>query len=437
MKSHYLYFFGLLLIAQTACSPKLRPARILKETRSSEVFKNNHVGFALYDLSNDKMLVELNADKYFTPASNTKLFTFYAGLKLLKDSIPGLQYTLRNDSLIFWGTGDPTLLHPDFASQPLIARLNATGKKLFFAPGRYTGDFYGTGWSYDDYNAYYQPEISELPLYGNVVRVKNQGGRLSSSPALDEEFFLQTDPAFTPRSYTIRRDLFSNNFRQPAMQMGAGYSQEIPYKTSAPLTSAFLARHLPNYKGLIAQPIDAGAKKWYSQRSDTVFKRMLQPSDNFIAEQLLLTYAAENGLAMNADSVIAYVKTKYLADLPDGIRWADGSGLSRQNLFTPRDIIALCKKIYAEFAGKEAKLFELLPQGGKAGTIRNFFKTGGEPFVFAKTGTLSNNVNLSGYLVTKSGRRMIFSFMNNNYVKPTLDIRHEVERILTQIHDQY
>jgi serine-type D-Ala-D-Ala carboxypeptidase/endopeptidase (penicillin-binding protein 4) len=437
MKSFYLYFFCFLAILQTACSPKLRPARILKEARSSEVFKNNHVGFALYDLAADKMLVELNADKYFTPASNTKLFTFYAGLKMLKDSIPGLQYTVQNDSLIFWGTGDPTFLHPDFASQPLIAKLNATGKKLFFAPGRYTGDFYGTGWSYDDYNAYYQPEISELPLYANVVRIRNQNGKLNSSPALDEEFFLQTDSSFKPRSYTIRRDLFSNNFRQPAMPLSATYSQEIPYQTSTALTSAFLARHLPNYKGIVSQRIDGGAKKWYSQRSDTVFKRMLQPSDNFIAEQLLLTYAAENGLAMNADSVISYVRNRYLTDLPDGVRWADGSGLSRQNLFTPRDIIALCKKIYAEFPGQEAKLFELLPQGGKAGTIRNFFKTDGEPFVFAKTGTLSNNVNLSGYLVTKSGKRMIFSFMNNNYVRATLDIRQEVERILTQIHDQY
>ncbi|HEY1008107.1 MAG TPA: D-alanyl-D-alanine carboxypeptidase, partial [Sphingobacteriaceae bacterium] len=112
----------------------------------------------------------------------------------------------------------------------------------------------------------------------------------------------------------------------------------------------------------------------------------------------------------------------------------DGSGLSRQDLFTPRSMIRLCELIYDEFEGREAELFDLLPQGGKTGTIRNYFKAD-KPFVFAKTGTLSNNVNLTGYLVTKKGKRLAFSFMNNNYTQPTTDIRKEMDRILTAIYE--
>jgi len=154
-----------------------------------------------------------------------------------------------------------------------------------------------------------------------------------------------------------------------------------------------------------------------------------------MAEQLLLTYAVENDLPMKAQAVIDFMIKNHLADLPDKPQWVDGSGLSRQDLFTPATMVKLCEKIYDE-VNDEARLFGLLPQGGKTGTIRNYFKSD-VPFVFAKTGSLSNVHNLSGYLKTRKGKTLIFSFMNNNYVRPTSEIRTEMERILTLIHEKY
>src|SRR5476651_2711643 len=101
---------GLLLGSCSIQSHSINKRNIKKQFEQSQVSNDHFTGFALYDMDQKKMVFELNSDKYFTPASNTKLFTFYTCLKMLGDSIPGLRYVNRNDSLIFWGTGDPSFL---------------------------------------------------------------------------------------------------------------------------------------------------------------------------------------------------------------------------------------------------------------------------------------------------------------------------------------
>ena len=428
---------ALIVALPPAEAQSVRPGKIRKLLKRSEVLKDHFTGFALYDLDKRKPVAEQLSHKYFTPASNTKLFTFYAGLKLLKDSIPGLQYITRGDSLIFWATGDPVFLHPDFREQRVLDFLQRSGQKLYWAKGRYEGDFYGSGWSYDDYNEYYQPEISEMPVHGNIIRLEARDGKLISSPSLPSAglFELLTDSASSQKRFSIRRELDKNIFHQPLMPVTGNYKQEIPFKTNDYTVDSLLHTVLPNYQGIVSMQMPALTQKIYSAPADTVFRRMLQPSDNFMAEQLLLTYAAENDLPMNTRAVIDFVIKNHLADLPDKPQWADGSGLSRQDLFTPATMIRLCEKIYDE-VNNESLLFSLLPQGGKTGTLRNYFKSA-TPFLFAKTGTLSNVHNLSGYLKTRKGKTLIFSFMHNNYVRPTTEIRKEMERILTLIHEKY
>ncbi|TNF75852.1 MAG: D-alanyl-D-alanine carboxypeptidase, partial [Bacteroidetes bacterium] len=66
----------------------------------------------MVDAGQGDTLYRWNAGKYFTPASNMKLFTLYAGLKTLPDHIPALKYQVRSDTLLVLGTGDPSALHP-------------------------------------------------------------------------------------------------------------------------------------------------------------------------------------------------------------------------------------------------------------------------------------------------------------------------------------
>ncbi|WAC41812.1 D-alanyl-D-alanine carboxypeptidase [Pedobacter sp. SL55] len=100
-----------LVSAFYACKPnQIIAKKVAKEFKNSAMLNKYQVGFALYDMAGSEMIFQKDADKYFTPASNTKLFTFYAGLKITPDSIPSLRYIEKGDSLIFWGTKRPIVV---------------------------------------------------------------------------------------------------------------------------------------------------------------------------------------------------------------------------------------------------------------------------------------------------------------------------------------
>jgi D-alanyl-D-alanine carboxypeptidase/D-alanyl-D-alanine-endopeptidase (penicillin-binding protein 4) len=129
--------------------------------------------------------------------------------------------------------------------------------------------------------------------------------------------------------------------------------------------------------------------------------------------------------------MIAYMEQHYLQDLPDEPQWVDGSGLSRYNLFTPRDFVSVLTKMREQYP--QPRLWDIFPTGGK-GTLRNYYR---EQFVHAKTGTLNGCVALSGYLVTKKGKTLVFSVLVNNHNNTATNVRRAVERFLTHIRNNY
>jgi D-alanyl-D-alanine carboxypeptidase/D-alanyl-D-alanine-endopeptidase (penicillin-binding protein 4) len=437
-KKALVYLLAVFVSCLYSCAPNaLIAKKVTKEFKNSAVINQYQVGFALYDKDKKEMVFQKDADKYYTPASNTKLFTFYAGLKIIPDSIPSMRYITKGDSLIFWGTGDPSFLHTELKGSKAFDFLKSSTKKIFYAPGRYTGNFYGYGWQWDDYNDYYQPEINELPIMDNVVLV-TAGQKPTSFNILPNTFascFVK-DTLEKTKPFKVIRDFGANVFHYPSTALTAKYNQQIPYKVSTTTTVNLLSDTLKKYIGIVDMKMPPSAKTIYNLKSDSVFKQMLLPSDNFVAEQLLLVYADKLGLEMNASKAINKIESQYLPGLPDKPQWVDGSGLSRGNLFTPRDMIALLELIYHE-VNDEKRLFDLLPAGGKTGTLRNAYPKTDNPFVFGKTGSLSNNHNQSGYVVTKKGKVFIFSFMNNNFVLPTAEVRKEMVRIMTYIHDKF
>jgi len=428
------YFFFILLTYFYTNAIAQSNKQIKRLVNESEILSDHFTGFALYDCDKEKMIYTLNADKHFTPASNTKLFTCYTALEMLGDSIPSLRYIIKGDSLIFWGTGDPTLYRKDFNSNNIHFFLKNAPQKLFWAYSNYEGNFYGRGWPYGDYDADYQAEISALPFAGNLVTFFTDSltGKLQCYPSYFSRF-VKVGYNNTSKTFSVNRSLTTNDFSIPNSTAPLGFKQQIPYKTSPELIKSLLEDTLKRPIQLIDMPMPRNVHTLYDEATDTVYRAMLLPSDNFIAEQLLLVCSSTLGANLNTYAAIKYSKENYLNTPPQQLIWADGSGLSRMDFFTPESLVYLLLKL-KEKVGNDERLHQMLPEGGRKGSLKSTYQLDlGKPFVWAKTGTLTGVHNQSGYIITRKGKHLIYSFMNNNFIQPTAAIRKEMVRIITAI----
>ncbi|MEM9144414.1 MAG: D-alanyl-D-alanine carboxypeptidase, partial [Bacteroidota bacterium] len=210
---------------------------------------------------------------------------------------------------------------------------------------------------------------------------------------------------------------------------------EIPYITSDSLTLALLSQELGKNIGKAKFPSHISKTILYGHPSDSVLKRMMQVSDNFLAEQLLITCAAARWDTLNTQKVRTYVLDSLLNGLQQPPRWVDGSGLSRYNLFTPQSMVHVLLKMYREIPKK--RLFSFFAIGGVSGTLENWYPGDPNPYVYAKTGSLGNNHCLSGYLLTKSGKTLVFSFMNNHFRLPSRRVKQRMQKVLKVLRDNY
>ncbi|MDX1327931.1 MAG: D-alanyl-D-alanine carboxypeptidase [Arenibacter sp.] len=429
--------FSLLLVSILIAS--CGTARLVKPIKKSEVFNQGFTGVVIYDPEKDKVLYAQNEDKYFTPASNTKMFTFYATRKILDAHVNSLNYKEEKDSLIFWGTGNPAFLHPDFNDVTALELLRETDKKLYWADNSAQVTAYGSGWSWSWYKYYYGPQRSALPMYGNIVRFTKsvEDKDLSFSPSYFENY-IQRNSEMPARTYVIDRDKDTNAFQYNIVLDSVAFKTDRPYATSPQLTMDMLRDTL----GREVQKIDYDFAKVgsYSKlkgvETDSLLKQMMVISDNFIAEQLLVLASDQLFDTLNIRKAINYAVENYLNDLPDRPVWVDGSGLSSYNKFTPRSIIALLKKIREEIPGEE--MFAFFPAGGETGTIKSWYHSGGDrPYIYAKTGTLNGTHCLSGYLLTKSDKVLYFSFMHNNYIIGSNELKREMQKVLFSFHEKY
>ena len=426
---------------------------------SSRALRRQQVGVALADAATGELLFGYNAGKDFTPASTLKLLSLYAGLTLLGDSLPSLRYFSRGDTLFFQGTGDPTLLHGDVPSRRAYAFLAGRPERVLAYCDIACVPAYGPGWTWDDFSYYFQPERTALPLYGNTVRFYGSAPQLGrprpGAPLQALPQRVRVAPrAFAPltakagpdfrlspdqdhEEHVFRTQLDNRFTYLPAPRK---WVDEIPYRTSRALLLRLLGdtlrRAVVGVGPWHPRPGQDSIRTLYGLRADSLYRRMLRVSDNFLAEQLLLLASTRVGYrdSLSGARTIRYLLKNQLRTLPDRPDWVDGSGLSRFNLLTPRTLTALLVQAHQQVP--EPRLLSLLAAGGGQGTLRRRYFEAGPPKVtwfWGKTGTLTHTCNLAGYLRCKSGRLVAVTFFNNNILGDDQRTRDTMQWILSEV----
>ena len=413
----------------SACSVRQAQKTLL----NSEGVKGAHVGIAIYNDSKEQWLSKYQSDHYFTPASNVKILATYLGLQFLGDSLPGWKMAENADTLFLMPLGDPSFMHPEFKYQPVVDIIKNTNKQVVIVGNNQDQfEIFGSGWSWADYAEDYQPERSRMPIYGNVVHFYQSNKKLEAIKPFyffkDVVDFGKAEEKNWSRSRTGNR-FFTTNENNKSKYFQVPFSQEdMPMVKALELLNDTLGKKISFQK---QSTLPATSYKTIKTvPTDSILKIMMLRSDNFYADQIVLMASEQLFGKMDDAALLDSTKKLFFADLPQKMRWADGSGLSRYNLNTPENYIAILQQMHAKFG--EARVKNIFEKGGE-GTISAYYKNF-PGTMYAKTGTLGGQVALSGFIYTPKQQKLYFSVLVANHMSPSsTQVRRAVETYLTKV----
>ncbi len=456
MKTGYILFSLFVIFCTSRGQSSVAENPALRTFLQGTAVRSALVGVYVYDDSVKKEIADFQSDKYFIPASNTKIVSMYVGMKLLGDSLTGIRYFENDTALFLSPTGDPSFLHPDFQSQPVVDFLKKSHKKIYLLDEGWQEKPWGVGWAWDDYNESFSAERSPLPVYGNFIRWTEEKSLTRSNAAFESTATAFSSPEISwtvrfsadtlAQTFLVQRTMDSNIFN---IRLGneTEMQQDVPFITHNLNAAVELLRDTIGKIIHIYQPgksrTDQLTESWhrmmnmspkiYSRPVDSIFIPMMHRSDNFFAEQTLLMLSKQRLGLMNDEKIIADLLAGPLADLPQKPHWVDGSGLSRFNLFTPRDFVQLLMKCKNEFGMDRMK--RILPTGGM-GTLKNYYKQD-SGYIFVKTGSMTGVTCLSGYVYTYRKHLLEFSILVNNHASSNGAVRHEIETYVENLRRNY
>ncbi len=136
------------------------------------------------------------------------------------------------------------------------------------------------------------------------------------------------------------------------------------------------------------------------------------PSNNFAAEMLLRKLGARYRGGSGTRVTGARVMRETLRDFSVRPKLVDGSGLSRSNRASPRDVVRLLDRMEGEDIGTTFR--DSLAVTGRTGTVKARMRgTAASGRCSVKTGTLRLVSALAGYCHTQGGRDIGFALMFN------------------------
>ena len=394
---------------------QLSNSKIKRWVSSQDNLKNAYVSIALKPIQKNKKIKGVNISKFMTPASNIKLLTVLASIKS-GDLINSLKYKFVSDTLHISPTGYPLLEHPLYPDLEL-ANLLRSANTIVYHKSSEKIERYGPAWAWDDFKQYFSPERSSFPIYGNVIMItKLENEELRIKPNI---FNINLDST-SSQSYTRKEN--KNDFTINPLKIKLNDTILIPYIVSDENTVGSL-KHL-TMKEVISESNDIiSSDNLYSKVPEKIYQSILKKSDNLISESLLANVGFSYTDTISVDVGIRKTLEKLDAEIQNGVNWFDGSGLSRYNMVTPKAIIYTLNEIYNYWGLKKIKNF--FPN--------NYVIEGEERFVWGKTGTLRNNHNYSGYIITDKGKSYFFTIMINHFTKDLSEIKSVISDFLKYI----
>lgn len=474
----------LLLLLVPACAPRVvsrLPAnqlgRYVRTMVQEEGQSQADWGILARNLRTGKTLISFNADKLFLPASNTKLYTTAAALRLL-----GPQFRIRTPilasgpvsggviegDLLVIGQGDPTWsarFHDDgkavfraWADSLEALEITAISGAIIGVDAVFIEQPQGSGWSWDNDAYYYAAQIAGLSFNENVVdviivpRPDWQPPLIVPSPATAyvriENRLLTLDTLDNPDSLKVKweirrprganRIIFEGIVRPDTVETGASVEDPVAF-TATVLRETLLEEGIAVAGPASALRLFTSDSIFASPTGDTLFVHQSPPLEDII---YLLNKDSQNMMAEILLRILG-VGPKEGGSDREGLRrarqvWAgmgvdttnivltDGSGLSRYNKISPRGTVALLTAMQGD-----TSFFRSLPIAGVDGTLEETFVGSlAERRVFAKTGSLWGGRALSGYLITTKGDRVVFSILINDFLTPVSRVNARIERIL-------
>ena len=428
--------------------------------------KGTRFGLMVAD-ADGRVLVSVNPDMRFMPASNTKLFTTAAALGLNPhpghpDHASGAQvFLVRDDQpgpkdAVLYGRGDALLSSaPDCKADCLATLADAVARKT-----RTVGDVIGNdsyfpdqrwsaGMSWNNIGDYNATATSALSLDANeltiTVRPGAVGGlaQVAAPPYLTVDAQALTTTAGGAISLKLEHRINSRSFRlygsipanAPAWTARVGIDDPADYAANVfaqmlrnrgvSVTGSVKVRHQPvlDESGLnaITAANDMIVAGWCEPLAGLIpppiteqIALINKPSQNLYAELLLRRIGRMNGSGSVEDGLKLERAFHLGSGIPvEGFDLYDGSGMSTYNRVSPRAMLALLHWGMAQSWGKT--WLASFPVAGRDGTLKKrFLGTSLEAKMTAKTGTLNATNALSGTLVTAKGRTLTFAFFAND-----------------------
>jgi D-alanyl-D-alanine carboxypeptidase/D-alanyl-D-alanine-endopeptidase (penicillin-binding protein 4) len=472
-----------LFLFLSPCMParaaSLAEQKIEQLIRTTPAVQPATLGIEIVQLGTGKVLYDRNANKLFTPASNTKLFsTAFALTRLGPDyRIPTRIFAERapdpagriDGDLIIVGLGDPsmsfqtipyqkdaTLADPMAAVETFADQLLARGVRSI--SGNIVGDDsafpfepFPPGWGVDDPVWDYGAPVSALSLGSNSIKLDLFPGPHAGDPATLAvkprlEYFLidnlvRTAPAGNGRIEVTR--LASRELRI-AGNITAPDTLWLAVDDPALYTAAAL------YDALTRRGIAVAGRPSARHRSEggvipltgpELAERMSPPlidllrvtdkiSQNLWAElmlrQVALARTGDGSRKAALEQMKAFLNEIGVTD--QDYVFEDGSGLSRMTLVKPDAVVRLLRHMHGSPA--RAAWVSLLPVGGEDGSLAHRFHN--DPAarnIHAKTGSLSHVNALSGYADSATYGEIAFSIIVNHSIAPASDVREFIDRI--------